>query len=287
MNRTLLAAVFVFVAVIAASASPREKIHREFTRTKERSLRVVIDIAFGSLMLEPGARDRIATIEYDEAEDDEHKIIVSYDVSGDRGLLKIRLKKSSHFWGDGDSDRGGHDRQLAVRLTENLPVSLEIELGAGRGDIDLSRLRVEDLKISTGASSVNVRCDQPNPISANDVEFESGVSKFTASNLSNMNFRSLKFSGGVGSYKLDFGGKLRQNADVKIEVGLGSVVVNVPGEIPARLLYDDSWLSSFDLDDGFSKQRSGLYQTDDFDGGSNHLTIRIESGLGSVKVRRK
>jgi hypothetical protein len=147
---------------------------------------------------------------------------------------------------------------------------------------------VKDIKISTGASSVTMKCSKPNSIFADDISIESGVSKFTATNLSNLNFRHLKFSGGVGSYKLDFDGKLRQSADVQIEVGLGSINVYIPKTIPAKLVYDDNWLSSFKLDDDFEKTRGGVYETNDFqDAASRRLTIRVESGLGSVRVQRK
>ncbi len=289
MKRILLLVALLSLAAHAAraEASPRQDVHREFTRTKEHSVRVVIDVAFGSLTLERVTDRRIATVDYDESQDDEHKVTVSYEIDGDEGVLKVRLKKSSHFWGDGESDDEHQDRHLTVRLTNELPLMLDVQLGAGRGEIDLSELQVHDLKISTGASSVTLRCDTPNQIAAGDVQIESGVSKFTASNLSNLNFQSMKFSGGVGSYKLDFSGSLRRDADVKVEVGLGSIVVNIPRQIPARLFYDDSWLSSFDLDDAFEKERNGVYQTSNFTDSSNRLTVRIESGLGSVKVRRR
>ncbi|HEY6952836.1 MAG TPA: LiaF domain-containing protein, partial [Bacteroidota bacterium] len=218
--------------------------------------------------------------------DNHEKLKVEYDLHGDEGVLRIRLKKSSRVWGDEDSD-DDHHRKLTVRLSDQIPISFDIELGAGRGDIDLSSLQIKELTISTGASSVDMRCDEPNTIPAENVKIESGVSKFTATNLCNTNFRKLKFSGGVGSYKLDFGGGLRHDASAKIEVGLGSVSVSVPRDVAAKLLYETSFFSSFDLDDDFSETKDGVYETSGFDNSANKLTIQIESGLGSVKVKRK
>jgi hypothetical protein len=196
------------------------------------------------------------------------------------------MKESVRFWGDEEGHEGRH-RYLDIKLSDAVPITFEVELGAGKGDIDLTDLQVKDLKISTGASSVNMNCSKPNPITADDITIESGVSKFRAEDLGNMNFRNLKFSGGVGSYELDFNGKLQQSAEVKVEVGLGSISVYLPPTVPARVEYDDNWLSSFSLDDGFEKIHSGLYETDDFQEASKRLTIRMESGLGSVKVRRR
>ncbi len=277
--------LFILCALTAAPALVvAQSQHREISRGKEKELIVFMDIAFGSIILERGEKAKIAVLDYEEEEEDDHKFQVSYDVDGDRGKLRIKLKKTKSLWRDKDDE--DNYRRLTLKLTDALPISIELELGAGKGDIDLSGLQIQELKISSGASSVELRCDKPNIITTELIQIESGVSKFTATNLCNTNFKKLKFSGGVGSYKLDFGGTLKQNANAKVEVGLGSIVVYVPSEVATKILYDDSWFSSFDIDRDFRKRKSGVYETTD--GNSERkLTIEIESGLGSVRVKRK
>ncbi len=280
-----ISAQATILAFVGTSALAFQSTHREIDRTKEKEVRAIIDVSFGSIYLEHGTGSKIAVLDYEDDSEEKDRFQVSYELRGDEGVLRVRLKKTSRVWGEDGSDED-HTRKLTVRLNNQVPISLEVVLGAGKGDIDLSGLLVRDLKISTGASSVDLRCDKPNAIPAENVGIESGVSKFTATNLCNTNFRKLKFSGGVGTYKLDFGGDLRHDASAKIEVGLGSVTVSVPKQVPARLLYDASFFSSFSLDDDFSRIRSGVYETEDFSGADGKLTIQIESGLGSVKVRR-
>lgn len=270
----------------AAYTNSIESKHREFSRTKEKELHIILDISFGSITIKRGESDKIASVDYSEEEDAKQKIYISYDISNETGTLYIKLKESTHFWDD-DDNHNSHNRNLDIKLGSTIPISFELELGAGKGDIDLTYLQVKDVKISTGASSVTMKCSKPNPINAEDISIESGVSKFVANDLSNLNFRNLKFSGGVGTYKLDFDGKLRQSAEAQIEVGLGSINIYVPKIIPAKLVYDDNWLSSFKLDDDFEKTRSGVYETSDFQNASKRLIIRMESGLGSVRVQRK
>jgi hypothetical protein len=260
--------------------------HREFSRTNEKEVRVILDISFGSISIGRGKGDKIAVVDYNEEESNSQKLYISYDISSESGVLHIKLKKPTHFWDD-DEDSKGNRNHLDIKLGDAVPISFEIELGAGNGEIDLTDLQVKDFKISTGASSVKMKCEKPNPISAGDISIESGVSKFTGVNLGNLNFHNLKFSGGVGSYRLDFDGKFRQSAEVDIEVGLGSINVNVPKSIPAKLIYDDHWLSSFSLDDDFEKTQKGIYETDDFQGSSKNIILRMEAGLGSVRVQRK
>lgn len=274
----------VLLGLLTSAAAFSQSQHREISRGKEKKLVVSMDIAFGSIILERGDKEKIAIIDYEEEKQDDHKFHVAYDVDGETGRLKVKLKKSKSFWNDDDDE--SRYRRITIKLTESLPVWLDLELGAGKGDIDLTGLQLKDLKISSGASSVELTCDQPNRVSADRIEIESGVSKFTATNLCNVNFRDLKFSGGVGVYKLDFGGELTEDANAHIEVGLGSIVVYIPKEVATKVIYDDNWFSSFDLDRGFKKRKNGVYESVSDDGGKL-LTVKIESGLGSVKVKRK
>ena len=172
-----------------------ENKHREFGWTKEKEVRVILDISFGSITIQRGDQDKIASVDYNEEEAAKQKLYISYDISHETGTLYIKLKESTHFWGD-DNNRSDRNRHLDIKLGSALPISFELELGAGNGDIDLTDLKVKNIKISTGASSVSMTCNKPNPIFAGEVTIESGVSKFTATDLSNLNFRNLKFSGG-------------------------------------------------------------------------------------------
>ncbi len=281
---TLTTAAIIAALVAFADASPLK--HHEIERGKERKLQVVMEISFGTVTIERGAGNNVVILDYDEAAEIRNKLQISYDVSNGCGYLHIKSKESTHFWGNDDSDNNGNKHHLYVKLTDAIPIDFDLSLGAGKSDIDLTDLQVSELKISTGASSVKMHCDKLNRLSANDVTIESGVSSFKADGLCNLNFRNLKFSGGIGSYKLDFNGTLAQSGRVKVEVGLGSITVTIPKSIPSKLFYEDNWLSSIHVDDDFEKIHSGEYQTEDFENAASRLTFDVEAGLGSVKIRR-
>ena len=118
------------------------------------------------------------------------------------------------------------------------------------------------------------------------MKIETGVSKFVGENLGNANFRHMKFSGGVGSYTLDFTGELKREVDVKVEVGLGSVTILIPQDVGARVQYQESWISKIDLDRDFEEKRDGQYFSDNYNTAVGRMNINIESGFGHVKIRR-
>ncbi len=261
-----------------------QPVTKQFPLTSERELTVIIDVSFGTLVFERAPKGVVAVVRYDEAEDESDQLHVQYDV-GTRGKLRIRSKSRSSVFNE--KDRHINDRRIIVQYTDRIPISFDVELGAGRGELDLTGLKVQELRISTGASDVYMTCNEPNPIIADNIEIESGVSKFTAENLANLNFRRMAFSGGVGSYRLDFGGELMNDADASIDVGLGSVIVVIPERTHARVHYDDGWFSRFSLAGDFHKAKSGVYETEGYDDAGKRLDVRIDSGLGSVKIRRR
>lgn len=296
-RRTAIAGGVLLLAISLSSTFSQEVTKREITRTREKELTVSLSASFGTLVVGKGDPKKIVEAEYWRDEEEKERLEMSYDIVHDRGDLDIELTESSKYagrdsWAISKEEhrsrrRDYEDRHLTVRFTDAIPIAFNISLGAGKGDFDFSGLQVKRLKISAGASSADLRCDEVNEIPCDDVIIESGVSKFSAENLCNLNFRKLKFSGGVGSYKLDFGGNLQRNAEATVELGLGAVTVYVPRRIATRVIYDESWFSSIDLDKSFVRARKSVYETEDFGRSDKTLTIKISSGLGSIKVKSR
>jgi hypothetical protein len=282
--RVLIVAI-VLLSSAALAGFTADVLRREIVRTTEKHLTVHLEIAFGSVSIGKGDRSKILEADFWDDDSSRRSSRVIYKLNDQRGDLKIETLESASFWRRSKSkDKGA--REWNLRFSDAVPMEMQLELGAGEGTIDLTNLQIERLDISAGASSVDMTCDEPNRVVANRVSIESGVSKFEARNLCNLNFKRLSFEGGIGAYRLDFGGKLRHDAEVSVEVGLGAVTIIVPRETAVRLKYEDSWFSKFDLDDGFTRVRKGTYETENFEKASARLTIEIQAGLGSVRIRR-
>jgi hypothetical protein len=293
--RVIFVGSFCLLWTSLFAVQQQEVTRREISRTSEKEITVSLDASFGTVSLVKGEHNKVVVAEYSHDQDDRRELEMFYDITDGRGDLEINLtdhrnhkdhRNNSISWEEMKDGRdNGNERRLTARLTDAVPISLKIGLGAGKGKFDFSGLKLKNLKVSAGASSADLQCNEPNPVSCDNVTIESGVSKLSATGLSNLNFRRLKFSGGVGSYTLDFTGKLQQKAYADVEVGLGSIVVYVPKNTPTKVITDESWFSSVDVDDCLEKTRKGTYETDGFERSERTLTIKIGSGLGSIKIR--
>ncbi len=290
---TYLVIVTILCGIVIA-----QDIHREVKRTNEKEVKVKIEASFGSVNIVKGTSNKIVSVLYKKKKNkNKPKLYLNYYLNKNVGDLKLEMHPEdaevrSSSDGDGSvnvhiNNFDFHSDEWYVQLVEGIPLSIDAELGAGKSDFDFSGLIINDLSISTGASSSKLRFDEKNSGEIKTLRIESGVSKFVADNLNNANFQTLEFEGGVGAYILDFGGELKKEVKVDINVGLGAITLLIPKNIGVRMKYEDSWLSNLSLDDEeFIRKRKGIYESTNYITAEGKMNILIESGLGSVKIKR-
>jgi hypothetical protein len=112
-----------------------------------KSVQVQIDMAAGELVMRGGAAQLMdADFRY-RARDGKPE--VQYDVSGSRGTLTVR-QPSHHTIGNNDKN------QWELRLNEDVPMDINVKLGAGEGRLELGNTALHNLDIEVGAGEMKV-----------------------------------------------------------------------------------------------------------------------------------
>jgi len=267
--------------------------YREILRTSEKELRVNLESALGKVYVSKGDPRKICTVSIKETDGEKGRGKVSYRVEKGVGDLDLELTRYEKSRSDDLKDEDFKLEDLEdlesgkwyIRFTDAIPISFNVELGLGAGDFDCSGLMIKDFKMSTGASSVRLRFREPNKTALDYMKIETGVSKFVGEGLGYANIRRLDFSGGVGSYTLDFGGSMKENMDVKVEVGLGAVTLQIPREVGVRIQHEESWVSKIDVSRDMQRKQ-GFYISDNYSSAASRMNIKVESGFGHVRIRR-
>lgn len=262
---------------------------REIGRTTERELSVVLSSSFGSVSILAGQPEKILVVQNLKG-DPGQSYAMDYAIRNRIGYLDLNLGEPEVREGEAEGKKTSVTFQQGpweLQFSPEIPLSLDVELGVGKGKFRLGGLQVKDFNLSTGASDVELSFDSPNQGTIESINIESGLSRFQARNLGNANFKHLRFQGGVGSYLLDFSGSLTSEVDVDLEVGLGVVTVVIPSSVGARIVYDETWMSSIDLDPDFRTDGDNIYTTSNLGTAAGRMNLRVNSGIGSVKVRRQ
>jgi hypothetical protein len=289
---TFIAAFFITANAAFGFAPPNfNGGTKEIPMTNEREIKVNLNAGFGNVYLSLGSPEKLLNAHVEELSSEALKNCISYLLRDKVGYLTVdtdcepkdksdRRGKKVHF-------SGWHSKTWDLQFSDAVPLSFDIDLGLGKGVLDFTGLSVKDLNLSTGASSVTMKFDKPNTSTIEDINIETGLSKFTASGLCNANFHRLKFEGGVGTYSLDFGGKLEREVDVELQVGLGTLTVIIPEEIGVKIFYEKNFISQIDIDDDFEEREEDIYYSSNYEDAKGKMNIHIEAGLGGVKIRRK
>jgi hypothetical protein len=264
---------------------------REIGRTTEKELKVVLTSSFGSLVISKGVPEKILIAEAVSKRGDPPRMMVDYSIRNRVGYMDVTLGEEAEEKDDNRTSFTfsslGEGGKWYMHFSDAIPISFDVKLGLGKGDFDLSGLQVKDFNLSTGASDVTLSFDENNPTTIENMNIESGVSKFVARNLGNANIKRFRFQGGVGSYLLDFSGNIEKEVDVEVEIGLGALTIIIPEEVGVRLMYEETWVSRLDCDADFHSTSDNVYTSDNLGTAPTRMNIRIDSGLGSVKIRRR
>ncbi len=126
----------------------RRDVHRAQTveRGAAESVRVDLSMPAGELKLAGGATKLLqADFDYDEGQGNP---LVQYDVTGNQGQLRVSQER------DGGFHFGRNRNSWDLRLADNVPMELKVNLGAGRGDLALSGLALSKLEVEVGAGTL-------------------------------------------------------------------------------------------------------------------------------------
>ncbi|HZY10490.1 MAG TPA: LiaF domain-containing protein [Bacteroidota bacterium] len=268
-----------------------DRYSKELPLSHERELKVDIEAGLGNVNIGRGTSATLLNLVVDADKYTELSNCFDYTLDDDIGYLNIntsevwekksREKKKKHSVHIGDVESITWD----MRFTDAIPISFDMELGLGKGDLDFTGLVVKDLNLSLGASSVSLKFDQPNKTVIKDLTIEAGLCKFQGVGLGDANFNHLKFEGGVGKYSLDFGGHLAREVDVDIELGLGALTVTIPEDVGVKVYCEKNWVTHLDFDRSLEEEEEHTYYSPNYRTSKGKINMNIEAGLGSVKIR--
>lgn len=283
--RCLWGASFLLMASVASGGE-----QGSIGRTTEKELNVVLSSSFGKIMIGRGESEKIVTGQLFGGEEKSVDFQADYNIRNRVGYLDLSLSEEKH---DGDRKKGSirlsdiTNNKWQLKFSDALPIAFDIELGVAKGEFNLTGLQVKDFTMSCGASDVLVWFDEPNTATLNEMNIECGVGKFEGRNLGNANFKHFRFEGGVGAATLDFSGKIQSEVDVDVEVGMGVCTIILPRDVGTRIQYEESIVSRIDLARDIHTSGENQYISDNYKTAPGRMNIRIDAGLGSVKVKRR
>lgn len=154
--------------------------------------------------------------------------------TGDRVSIRLRPPDTMFFFGPWSAGQRGFEWRFT--LSPSVDLNLVLKTGAGESIVDLTGLRVTDLRIETGASSTNLVLPD-----------RAGLTR------------------------------------VEIHAGVAGVDVRIPAGVAARIK-TQTGISSVSIDPARFPRTGDLYVSPDFETAANRVEMRVEAGVGSIRI---
>ena len=271
-----------FLAILLLYSSAFAQRHIKTSEDLGGATNIRADIKLGAVNLRlGGVRNPDKAFELNYAYQSDQKVPkLMYEVAGTDGVFRLSNDKGQTIFPLLEFDKQKDSVDLG--LSTEVPVSLRMAFGVCDAMVDLGGMEISDASFSTGVCSFDLNFSKPNKIKCDNLSVKTGISSVTVENLSNAHAKSIEFNGGLGSIKIDFGGKIVTDCDVRVKTGLGSVDIAIPSDINTTITTPESFLTSVNVA-GFYSQGGGVYRSTDKKG--PQLRIHIESAMGGVNIR--
>ncbi len=195
-----------------------------------------------------------------------------------------------------------------IGLNPRVPTTLDIDIGSGPLDADLSSLQLRDLALTggsghaivslpattvelpvradVGSGAIDVRSPAASKLNA---EFRSGSGRLTI-DIGPGSTSTLAIDGGSGHVTLGLGAI--SDADVSLDGGSGSADVRVPADAGLRVEVASGGSGSLHLPGGMERvagregEDEGTWESAGWGGAAHRVTVEIDLGSGSVSIER-
>jgi hypothetical protein len=194
------------------------------------------------------------------------------------GTLTIEQGSNKGNWG---WPTGNVRNKWELEFSPEIPLKMNLEIGAGEGDLDFTGLQLAELNLDIGAGDFEVRFDKPNEAEMSRFSLDVGASKLEVTGLGNAGPEQAEIAGGVGDITLDFTGAWSHSASIEVSTGVGALTLRLPDDVGVRVEVE-SGLSNVDVS---GLRRSGdAYVNDAYGEAEIELDISVTTGIGQVSL---
>ena len=274
----LIGLMLIFGA--SAGARDMQKISKDIPADpdiKTISLRLDIDIAELTLTTHAGGDILRSEGRYNA---DKINAVIDYEKLHDEGDITVKVEQVRKKY-----NLDSEDCRLRISLSTDYVWKIDFEAGFADCKLDLSGLPLEKIRLDLGASECRLSFEEPNPVQLGRFTVDAGAGEVHLLGLGYANFDNFSFDGGAGEFVLNFEGFTDKYHEAEIDVGIGEITVELPGDFPVRLRTDNGWLSSIEIQgDDMEMDRDGLFSADDFDEGDFGLDVDFDIGIGEATI---
>jgi hypothetical protein len=236
---------------------------------------VDVDIVFGAgrLELEAGVSDELLSGVFRYNVDQ-----WAPEITHGEGALKVRQGGDEDAWG---IPSGNIRNRWELEFSPEVPLEMDVKLGAGEAELDFTDLRISNLDVDVGAGELVLRFDDPNAVEMDHLTLDTGASRIEVIGVGNASPESVRLQGGVGDVTLDLTGDWSRSAEVRVRAGAGALTLRLPRNVGVEV---DTKGGLTNVEAYGLRQMGNTYTNDAFGETEIALHVDVTAGIGNVRL---
>ena len=245
----------------------------------EERLRADVEYAAGKLHIGPAPSGTLfeMALQYDPTR---FRPIGEYQPDGTVRIGAENIRRGGFRFGR----RRTLPQSAEIGFAPQAALDLRVTMGAADADLALGGLRLEALRLTTGASRTRLSFDDPNPGTCATVDVTTGAGDLRIANAGNSGCAEWRFDGGVGKVTVDLAGAWRGDPRMALNLAVGGVVFEAPLDLGLRVRMN-GLMAKFEGDDFVKNGKT--WTSNGFDQAARKVELEVHSAIGGVRVERK
>ncbi|MEO8032468.1 MAG: LiaF domain-containing protein [Gemmatimonadota bacterium] len=243
----------------------------------QTSLHATVSFAAGTVILKPAASGMLYRM---TADFDPLRFVPVSKYDGAAQSVSLGIQPTGQG-GITVSSRAHLAQSATIELSREVPLVLDLNLGAAEATADLGGLRLKRVSMATAGSKAVVRFSQVNPGRCDSLVVNAGAAEVTLESLGNSRCQWIRLGGGAGGVNLDLSGAWAAEARVRVSVAVGRVKLTIPKDLGVELTLEQ-FLSSFEPK-GFVRNGK-VWQTPGYAQATHRIAVNLSTTVGGVNV---
>ncbi len=280
MNRYRPLFLLLLLVCSLAWSEDKKVVFDQTYRTRDK-LEVVLHADGGDVQLTRNDRDECQVfVEYYENR-------CELDVVYNERNKSLEIDIDHHNWSmikDGDSKNKDY-AVIKIALPYKPDLDLQVELKAGKLDLQLGDLHVAGLRLKSWAGETRLDFQRPNRTELKTLDVDCKVGEVRLKHLGNANFTEADINGSIGEMTVDFTGDKIKRAMARLDLDIGATTVIVPEEVAVKMKVSKFLFLSEVNHPSWFRQEGNYYYSKNYKDQDDSLYLMVSTGIGELRVR--
>lgn len=168
--------------------------------------------------------------------------------------------------------------QWDVKVTDKLPLEVELKADASDIKLDMSRMMIRSMDAVLNASSLSMYFDEPNKEPPDKFRLDADASSINIYGAGNLGFETLDIDANASKLVIDLTGDNERDGEVRIDANASSVKLKLPENVDIRIVIDNYEISSVNINNNrILKKSEKEYLSNNY--GNAERTLKIYADL--------